>query len=247
MSKGCSNADIDHATGSFPQSRWTLVARARGATSGAKRALNELCLIYWYPLYYHVRRRGFQHADAENAIQDFILRLFGNEFFARADPAKGRLRAFLKASLDHYLVDEFRRAVAEKRGGRIDFVPLDMSGAEERYIREPADNRSPDKDLDRKWALLVLQRSIDRLRARWEKKGKTELFTVLSPFLFAELVSLDTRRVAERFETTEGNVRQILKRMRDEFPRAFREEVADTVDSEESVEHEMAALRAALS
>ena len=43
----------------FATTRWTLVAAAgKTATPEARKALGELCALYWYPLYAFVRRRG---------------------------------------------------------------------------------------------------------------------------------------------------------------------------------------------
>ena len=236
-----------HARGSFVTTRWSLVLKARGASPEAKRALDELCRGYWYPLYCYARSCGLQRADAEDAIQGFLLCLLQKDFFGRAAQEEGRLRAFLKSSLQKHLVDKHRRAGAWKRGGRADFIPLDLTGAEERYLDEAADHRSPDQIYDRQWALLFLDRVLDALREHWMKKDKLELFTALNPFLFSELVSENTRRLAAQFHLSEANVKQNLHRMKTDFQTLFHREVAETVQSEADIAEEIAALRAALS
>ena len=241
------SSDVQPVLGSFVTTRWSLVLRARGATSEAKRALNDLCRSYWYPLYGYARSRGLQRADAEDAIQGFLLRLLQRNFFDRAAPEKGRLRAFLKSSLQQYLVDEHRREGAAKRGGAADFVPLDMLGAEERYLVESDASQSPDHLYDRQWALLFLGRVLDALRERWTAKGKLELFTALNPFLFSQLNAEDARPLASRFALTEGNVKQNLHRMKVDFQTLFHQQVAETVGCEADIEEEIAALQAALS
>ena len=232
--------------GSFLTTRWSLVLKSRGETSEAKRALNELCRAYWYPLYCYARSRGLQHANAEDAIQGFLLLSLQRSFFDRATPDEGRLRAFLKSSLKRYLIDEHRRAEAAKRGGAVDFVPLDMIGAEERYLGDSGGDQSPDHLYDRQWALLFLGRVLDALRERWTTKGKSELFTALSPFLFSTLSAEDVRPLASRFDLTEENVKQIRHRMKAGFQELIRQQVAETVQSEDDIEEEIAALRAAL-
>jgi hypothetical protein len=46
-------------TSSFPTTRWCLVVQAGSpASSQARAALEELCSVYWYPLYAFIRRKG---------------------------------------------------------------------------------------------------------------------------------------------------------------------------------------------
>src|ERR1043166_7189486 len=81
----------------FATTRWSIVLHAgRGAgASSARDALARLCRIYWFPLYAHVRRRGFSAHDAEDLTQAFFARLLARQSIAQADPARGRFRAFI--------------------------------------------------------------------------------------------------------------------------------------------------------
>ena len=62
-------------------------------------ALNDLCGIYWQPLYAYIRRGGSQPAEAEDLIQGFFARLLEKSDLADVDRAKGKFRSFLLASL----------------------------------------------------------------------------------------------------------------------------------------------------
>lgn len=212
----------------------------------ARRALDELCRIYWYPLYCYIRRRGFAHADAEDLVQGFFGTLLKRELFARADRQKGKLRVFLLATLKDYIVDEWRKAGAGKRGGGVEFVPLDMNGAGERYALEPAQIASPDQLYDRRWALIFLQRVTDAVRNEWTEKGKGELFAALSPHLFSPLEAEETQRLSAKFGFSDENTRQTLHRLREAYKLHFRQEVAETVLTAVDGNEELAALRAAL-
>ena len=247
MSNGAPNPVKEHADGSFVTTRWSLVVRAGGGHTEGRRALDELCRMYWYPLYCYARRRELQHADAEDAVQGFFLRLLKKDLFGKADRDKGRLRAFLLSSLQDYLVDEHRRATAEKRGGRAEFVPLDTTGAEERYRAEPVDTDTPEKHFERGWALMVLQRTAAALREGWKKSGKSELFATLSPYLFTPLDASGTQRLATERRMTESNVKVSLHRLRESYRNLLRSEIAETVATESEIDAELAALRSAVS
>ena len=60
---------------SFRTTRWSLVLSTRGSTVEAKRALDELCVTYWYPLYVHAMRSGQSDGEAHETVQGFVAQL----------------------------------------------------------------------------------------------------------------------------------------------------------------------------
>lgn len=50
----------------FPVTRWTMVTAAQGQGRPAHLARNELCGLYWPPVYAFVRRKGKAPTDAED-------------------------------------------------------------------------------------------------------------------------------------------------------------------------------------
>jgi hypothetical protein len=53
----------------FVTTHWSAVMLAGSADSpAAQAALEQLCRVYWYPLYAHVRRRGYSAPDALRQI-----------------------------------------------------------------------------------------------------------------------------------------------------------------------------------
>jgi DNA-directed RNA polymerase specialized sigma24 family protein len=128
----------------FHTTRWSVVLlSAQSRASGFEAALGELYRIYWYPLYAYVRRRGHAPEDAQDLTQSFFLHLREHKTLGRADPLKGKFRSFLLGSLVNYLSTE--RARCLKRGGGVDFVPLDLQNAENRNRLEPIDALTPEK------------------------------------------------------------------------------------------------------
>jgi len=95
-----------------------------------------LCKLYWFPLYAFVRRRGYCPADAQDLAQGFFLHLLDHKSLAEVDPRKGKFRSFLLASMKNYLSKEADRGRCLKRGGNIEFVPLDTKHAEDLYRLE---------------------------------------------------------------------------------------------------------------
>src|SRR6202051_4000339 len=102
---------------SFPTTLWTVVLHAgRDEPVQVRAALAQLCQAYWYPLYSFIRRRGFSSHDAEDLTQAFFAQLLEKGGLERVDPALGRFRMFLLASLKNFLANDWDRAQARKRG-----------------------------------------------------------------------------------------------------------------------------------
>ncbi len=152
-----------------------LAARRGNVSHTAAEALAELCRIYWYPLYAYVRRRGYDTHQAEDLTQEFFLRLLAKNYLAGVDRRKGKFRAFLLASLKHFLANEWDRCQAQKRGGGQVIVPLDAIRAEGRYRLEPAHNLTPEKLFEQQWAITVLEQVLARLQAEFAAEGKEAL------------------------------------------------------------------------
>src|SRR5256885_7625127 len=102
----------------FNTTHWSVVMAAGEASApNAQAALEKLCRTYWYPLYAFVRRQGHTPEDAQDLTQAFFARLLEKKYFRAADRNRGRFRTFLLTSLKHFLIHEWHRARALKRGG----------------------------------------------------------------------------------------------------------------------------------
>jgi RNA polymerase sigma factor (sigma-70 family) len=229
----------------FPTTRWTLVVAAGDPhRKEARSALVSLCENYWYPLYAYLRRRGYRAEHAQDLTQEFFSRVLEGRYLDRADPEKGRFRAFLLTSLKFFVADEEDRQRAHKRGGGM-VVPLEFSSGEERYQREPADNETPERIFERRWALSVLDRVVERLRNEFVLHGRPEHFERLKLFLFGQS---DARyaALAREMNTSEGALKVAIHRLRKQYRDLFRQEIADTVADPADVESELRHLAAVL-
>ena len=153
----------------FATTRWSIVLRAGGADSQAatRDALAALCRAYWYPLYAFVRREGKSPHDAQDLTQEFFARLLAKNWLDGVDRSRGRFRSWLLAAMKHFLINEWDKSRAQKRGGGATPIPLETGDAESRYAHEPADTATADKLFDRRWALTLLDQVLTRLRAEF--------------------------------------------------------------------------------
>jgi len=222
------------------------MAASDSASALHEPALDTLCQTYWFPLYAYLRRRGYDSHQAEDYTQGFFAGILERKGLQRADPKCGKFRSFLLASLKNFLADEWDRAHAQKRGGDKNIISLDFDAAASRYDLEPADRLSPEKLFDRSWALTVLTRAMDRLKAESASSDKQRLFDGLKVYLAAERDAVSYRDVAGELDMTEGAVKVAVHRLRRRYRELVREEIAQTVTTEAQVDEEIRDLFAAL-
>ncbi len=210
----------------------------------ARKALEELCRAYWYPLYAFVRNRGYSSSDAQDLTQSFFTRIIETGGFASADPERGRFRSYLLGALKHFLANEWHRAQALKRGGGVTFLELDALDPEARYALEPAQSTDPDAGFDREWAQELTARAMEELRAESKASGKGELFEALKGSLIGEEPARS--ETAARLGTTVGAAKVAVHRLRQRYREILRAEIAETVSDPSDIDDEMRYLVAAL-
>ena len=233
--------------GRFATTRWSVIlAAGDSAAAQHEPALDTLCQTYWFPLYAYLRRRGFDSHQAEDYTQGFFAGILERKGLQQADPKCGKFRSFLLASLKNFLADEWDRARAQKRGGDKKILSLDFDAAASRYDREPAHHISPEKLFERSWALTVLTKAMDRLKAESAASDKQQLFDCLKVYLAAEKDAVPYRDVAGELDMTEGAVKVAVHRLRRRYRELVREEIAQTVTTEAQVDEEIRDLFAAL-
>jgi len=233
--------------GRFATTHWSVVLQAgQPGAPGYQQALETLCRGYWFPLYAYLRRHGYDSHQAEDYTQAFFCRVLEKQVLRLADSKRGRFRSFLLATLKNFLADERDRARAQKRGGGRKLLSIDFNQAENQYALEPADRLSPEKLFDKSWALTVLERTMACLKTELAGKNKKELFDHLKIYLTAEKGSIPYRDTAAELNMTEAAVRTAVHRLRRHYRKSLRDEIAQTVTTEDQIDEEIDDLFAAL-
>jgi len=239
-------------TETFLTTRWSVVAAAgRPAASPqqaheARSALAELCAAYWPPLYAFARRSGASPHDAADLVQGFFARLLEKGDLSAVDPARGRFRAWLVTAFRNFQSNARDRERARKRGGGRAPLRIDADAAESLYAPEPADTRTAEREFERRWALTVLERALQRLGAEQGRAGKQAEFAALRPWLTAGGPEGGYAGLADELGRSEGALKVAVHRLRRRYGELLREEVAGTVDDPGQVEAELASLLEAL-
>jgi RNA polymerase sigma-70 factor (ECF subfamily) len=160
---------------------------------------------------------------------------------------RGRFRSYLLAGLKHFLVNDWKRVGAEKRGGGQVHIPLDDLIHQQSGELIAADHRTPDQAFDWQWAIALLARVLARLQAEYSADGRDRQFACLQDFLTGQQEPRPQGEIAAELGMSEGAVKQAVFRLRQRYQKLLRTEVAQTVatigDVEEELRHLIAALR----
>jgi RNA polymerase sigma-70 factor (ECF subfamily) len=232
----------------FATTHWSLVVAAGSDSSPEGRAaLESLCTAYWYPLYAFARRGGAGSHAAQDLVQGFFAELLEKDWIRAADRSRGRFRTFLLAAFRNFSSHEREKARAAKRGGGRAPLPLDFEEGEVRYSREPADERTPEKVYERRWALTLLDEAVGRLREEHLAAGHEDIFEALRGTITAGgEASAPYAEIGARLGMTEGAVKVAVHRLRRRYREVLREAIARTVADPSEVDDEIRHLLEAL-
>ena len=239
---------MTHGAGArFATTHWSIVVAAGGdSTPEGRAALESLCRAYWLPLYAFARRGGAARPTAEDLVQGFFAELLEKDRIRQADRARGRFRTFLLAAFRHYTSHERDKARALKRGGAHEALSLDFEEGEGHYLREPADERTPERVFDRRWALAVLDGTLARLHDEHARAGRLDLFEALRGTITAGGTDERWAEIGARIGMTEGAVKVAAHRLRRRYREVLRESIAETVADPAEVDDEIRHLMSAL-
>jgi RNA polymerase sigma factor (sigma-70 family) len=227
--------------GIFPHTRWSMVLSAKDSQDSAHPlAMEELCQLYWRPVYLYIRSRGNTPEESEDLAQEFFHRLLQGHYLKSVEgPEKGRLRSFLCVVLKRFLADDYDKRMALKRGGDWKAIPMDGPAAEALLAEASPDHDTPDLLFDRSWALDLLDHSMRKLEADYTAAGKAHLFEKLKPTISPQLEGLPYAELAKELEMTEGALKVAVHRFRQRYRDCLHATLQDTIDNPEDTEEEL--------
>ena len=227
---------------SFASNRWTQVAAPGGVIHSGERPLLALCLDNWYPVYAYLRQLGQAPEQAQEATRRFFGQLLEAEPAREALSRFGRFRQYLQAELQAFVA----RPVAPMPDGA-PLPPIALEAMEARQRRERQRALSPERALQRGFALELIARSLDRLRGEAAEARRLDLFDALEPHLTREPDADEYEAIAARLRMRPVLARMALRRLRERFRELVDDALGDTVLDADELEAERGALQAALS
>lgn len=224
----------------FATTHWSvLLSTVQSDSAQSSEAIEKLCRAYWPPVYGFVRRRGYGPEDAKDLTQDFFAKLLEKNFWARADPERGRFRSFLLKALSQFLADQRDRARTAKRGGGVPLISLDEHSGEERFLEGLGQNLSGEQQFDRQWAATVLEHARTKLRQECIASGKSGLYDRISLVGGPNENAVPHMVIAQELGMSISAVKSAVSRLRKRYGELVRQEVAHTVSSPSEIEAEI--------
>ena len=241
-------AQTDHTSsgGRFPLTRFSVIEAARSADSAERaRALDTLCAAYWKPVYKYVRLRWNRPAsDAQDLTQGFFAEMLERQLLDRFDPAKSRLRTYLRVCADSYIMNEDKAAKRQKRGGTIQHLALDFSAAEQEIgnsTLDPASIASPDSleaFFEKEWIRSLFSLAVDDLRHLCDEKGRERTFKLFEAYDLEGDDGVSYDQLAADFGIATTDVTNALSWARREFRRIALERLRELCASDDEFQRE---------
>lgn len=224
------DADRDELASQLLSTNWT--ALAAGDVAHVVRA-------YWKPVFRYLRTRLPDEATAEDVTQEFFLRFLDTDAVSRADRQKGRFRTFLFHSARQFLVDQYRRRSAARRGGQVAKVPVDE------VLDLQAAGDEPQEAFDRQWFTSLLNRARKEVKRHYAERGTPQMYQAFHLYYYGsggESGTWSHRRIAEALAVPVTQVNNWLHRARVLFAERIREAVGGYARTEEEALEEMRAV-----
>jgi RNA polymerase sigma factor (sigma-70 family) len=215
-----SDTKSTQASNCFPTTQWTLIIEViqKGDEDAAWKALEDFCEHYRPAIFNFFKRRGRNHADAEEFTQEFFLTRIHRHwdirkgFLFRAErDERSKFRCFLGAILRRFLIDKWRET--QRRPPEAQTNPESQDPLE--LAVDPNPNRFG-RQFDREVALEIFQKAA----------GQSTRSKYLLAHFRGDLSQADAAR---ELGVSEEAFKQAYHRFRQNFPRDLRKEVSKLV------------------
>lgn len=236
--------------GAFPLTRHSVLAAVRGGDSEEKsRALDLLFAAYWKPIYKYIRLKFSRPPqDAQDLTQGFFAELLERELLARFDPAKSRLRTFLRLCADSFVLNEMKSAGRQKRGGSAVHLALDFAAAEGELSAQtidPAAIPSPDnleEFFEKEWIRSLFSLAVEDLRNLCRLKKKEKAFAIFEEYDLEPSEGVSYAQLAGKHGMTATELNNSLAWARREFRQLALQRLQELCGGQEEFEREARAL-----
>jgi RNA polymerase sigma-70 factor (ECF subfamily) len=221
----------------FNTTAWTLISNAKkGDESEKKHALERLLSIYWRPVYWEIRLDWNENREeAKDTTQDYFSVFLEKEMIGDVERAKGRFRAYVKATLKNFMLSRKRARQAAKRGGGRKIIALDDL---EKVESACTANEDPaEKRFDRELMRSIIEESMKELGRVCTQAGKKDHFELFETYYMGESEGESVRYedLQERFQMTYSDVKHRLREMRGQFREIMVSFLRDGLSSEDEL------------
>ena len=230
----------------FPVTRWSLIDAVKSADPAEQaRALDTLFAAYWKPVYKYVRLRWNQPAeDAQDLTQGFFAETLERELLTKYNPAKSKLRTYLRLCVDSFVMNTEKAARRQKRGGTTAHVALDFQAAEGELAGTTIDASSiPSPDsleefFEKEWVRSLFSLAVEDLRKFCAERERDRTFRLFEDYDLSGDAEISYEKLAAEYSIQVTDVTNALSWARREFRRIALERLRELCGSEDEFHRE---------
>jgi DNA-directed RNA polymerase specialized sigma24 family protein len=235
--------DMGGTAESFLTTQWTLIEGIQKQQDPQRAMIGLLLERYWKPVYCYLRRTGCGNEQAKDLTQGFFHEVVLNrDLIQRADPARGRFRAFLLHAVKQYVIDVQRRQSTRGQIPPDKLISLDIASVP--VLPQTISTWSPEECFTYAWKSTILDQVLACVEQDCLSCGQQVhwlLFRdhVLHPILEGReappLRELCQRHSVESEKTASNMIITVKRR----FQRALRNHLRSTVSSDAEADEEL--------
>lgn len=224
----------------FPATRWSVIDAVKtGGPAEQRRALDTLFAAYWKPVYKYVRLRWNRpNEDAQDLTQGFFAEMLKRNLLAKYDPAKSKLRTYLRLCVDSFVMNQEKAARRQKRGGNATHLALDFQGVEGELAGvsiDPASIASPEsleEFFEKEWVRSLFALAVQDLRKICEERERDRTFRLFEEYDLSGDAETSYEQLAAKYVISVTDVTNALSWARREFRRIALERLREICGSD---------------
>src|ERR1700687_4734563 len=234
----------------FPVTRWSVIDAVKSEDSAEQaRALDTLFAAYWKPVYKSVCLRWDRPPeDGQELAQGVFAEVLERELLAKYEPAKSKLRTYLRLCVDSFVMNQEKAARRQKRGGNATHVALDFQGAEGELAGTTIDAdsipspESLEEFFEKEWVRSLFALAVEELRKFCAERERGRTFRLFEEYDLAGDPDISYDKLAAEYAIPVTDVTNALSWARREFRRIALERLREICGSDEECHREARAV-----
>jgi RNA polymerase sigma factor (sigma-70 family) len=234
----------------FPITRWSVIDAVKSEDPAEQtRALDTLFAAYWKPVYKYVRLRWNRPTeDAQDLTQGFFAEMLERTLLAKYDPAKSRLRTYLRLCVDSFVMNQEKAARRQKRSGYATHVALDFQAAEGELAGatiDPASIPSPEsleEFFEKEWVRSLFALALEDLHKLCSERERERTFRLFEDYDLSDDAEISYDKLAAEYAVSVTDVTNALSWARREFRKIALERLREICGSDEEFHREARAV-----
>jgi RNA polymerase sigma-70 factor (ECF subfamily) len=227
----------------FLTTHWSLIQDIESDGGRNRSLINLLIQRYWKPVYFYLRRKGYNNEQAKDLTQDFFHEVvLSRKLVQTADPAKGRFRSLLLSALERYLIDQMGKETAGKRIPKEKLVSLDL--ADHLDLPDIVLESRPEDSYNYGWVSALLDQILSQVQAKCREQDMEVHWNIFNERVVRPIVEDATcpslTEICKNYgienEKKASNMMITVKRC---FQAAIKECIRNTVASEQEISEEL--------